>query len=297
MKQYFVLYIFTDLKGGKIPIEKKHPNLVEFITNFIEQNSAEAHLRRRDDVMYNNGVTLQNIVDHVRQKLGISVSRNTIHRLMKAPRQNTIASKRFKGLINARVPPKRNTKEKQTHRHFHYTCAQINLVNEMAEMFRTGTVSMSVDNKNKVEVGNPATSRRSKIRTFHLMNSGINYHDHDFPYRNTKLTPAGYMNLRHKLKRSRSFSPDRKKTNIKRSPSLESLSKFTKDKTKTITVDKNNRNKILWPRSGPLNVHLYPCRSIETTNIMHVHHLLEKLTDKVKLGMINLVCVADGGPD
>ena len=88
--------------------------------------------------------------------------------LIKTTKKNTIASKRYKGLINARIPSKRNNNEKITHEDFHFTCSQVNLVNEMAYLCKENTLSLSVDNKNKVEVGIPATSRRSQIRTFYL---------------------------------------------------------------------------------------------------------------------------------
>ena len=61
--------------------------------------------------------------------------------------------------------------------------------------------------KNKVEVGIPATSHRSKIRTFYLAESSPNYNDHDFPYANSKLVPAGYQLLQNRITRSRYLSP------------------------------------------------------------------------------------------
>lgn len=53
-------------------------------------------------------MALQDIVDHVKSELRITVSRGKVHRLMKAPVKSNIAAKRYKGLIDARVPPKRN---------------------------------------------------------------------------------------------------------------------------------------------------------------------------------------------
>ena len=87
---------------------------------------------------------------------------------MNPPNKNFIASKNYKGLVNACVPPKRNTKEKQIHKDFHYTIAQVNIVNQMTQMYRENTLSMSVDNKNKVEVGIPATSQQTNICSFHI---------------------------------------------------------------------------------------------------------------------------------
>ena len=56
----------------------------------------------------------------------------------------------------------------------------------------------------KVEIGNPATSRRSNIRNFYLVEDAPN--DHNFPHHNTKLTPAGYQLRVLKLQRSRSLT-------------------------------------------------------------------------------------------
>ena len=73
------------------------------------------------------------------------------------------------------------------------------MVNEMAHLREENTLSLSMDNKNKVEVGIPATSHRSKIRTFYLTKDSPNYNDHDFPHANSKLVPAWYQVLRHRI--------------------------------------------------------------------------------------------------
>ena len=100
--------IKTKIKTGRPSYHSRYPEIVDCVKSFVEQSSAEAHLRRR------TSVTLNDIRKHVIAVLGISVSRDTIHRLMKPPRRLTTASKLYKGLVNARVPPKRNTKEKKT---------------------------------------------------------------------------------------------------------------------------------------------------------------------------------------
>ena len=117
---------------GRPSLHVIHKDLVPCVKSFIQQNTAAAHMRRRDSTMHSNGVSLKEIVSHVKRKLGISVSRNTIHRLLKPKRAGTHASKRFKSLINARIPPKNNSGEKKVHSDFHYTCTQIN---RMATLF------------------------------------------------------------------------------------------------------------------------------------------------------------------
>ena len=160
--------------------------------------------------MYMNGVSLKDITSHVCKTLGLNISRSTVHHLMVPPRKKTRNSDRYKSLVNARIPPKKNCSEKKIHEDYHFTCAQVSIVNEMAQLCDSNTLALSVDNKNKVDVGIPATSRRSNIRTFYLKDDAINYHDHDFPNPNSKLVPAGYQVLKHKPTRSRSLSPKRK---------------------------------------------------------------------------------------
>ena len=112
-------------RRGRPSLVDDNPDIVPVIREFIQQNAPEAHLRRRTSVMYTNGVTLQDICNHVKMRLGITISRNTVHRLMLPHRKNTTAGKRYKGLVNARVPPKKNSGEKKRHPDFHFTCAQV----------------------------------------------------------------------------------------------------------------------------------------------------------------------------
>ncbi|XP_057299687.1 uncharacterized protein LOC130630278 isoform X2 [Hydractinia symbiolongicarpus] len=180
-------------KRGRPALHEQHPGLVPCIASYISQNSAEAHLRRRDSIMYTNGVSLKDIVSHIKSTLGLNVSKSAVHYLMRPRRKKTTSSKRHKSLVDARVPPKRNTGEKKIHEDFHFSCSQVNLVNELAQLCNENTISLSVDNKNKVDVGIPATSRRAQIRRYHIENEAPIYNDHDFPYPNSKLTPAGYQ--------------------------------------------------------------------------------------------------------
>ena len=278
-----------------------HPALIEEIKTFIEQNTAAAHLRRRNSVMYTNGVTLHGIARHVSQKLGIKIGKDTIHRLLLPHRKKTTASKRFKSLIEARVPPKQNSSEKKTHPDFHYTSAQVSLVNQLAQLSSHNTVLLSVDKKMKVEIGNPATSRRSNIRRFYLVKDAPNYCDHDFPHRNTKLTPAGYQWRKLKVTRSRSLSLKRGRAPYTNTHLFRSFSVPCKKLcfgSAPQSKDRLCRKKVMWPRSGYLNVQLYPSRTIESTSVMHMNFLKSYITEIKKQQVVhNVVSVADGGPD
>ena len=166
-------------------------------------------------------------------------------------------------------------------------------------MCEKNTLALSVDNKNKVEVGIPATNRRSKIRTFYMIKESPNYNDHDFPHSNAKLVPAGYQILRNKITRSRSLSPKRKFPSLrKRSLSEVSGIKQKLKRRLEFCQDKIGRSKIKWPRSGPLNVKLCLSRLIGSTNVLHVHHLMQLIRREKEIkNVYNVVAIADGGPD
>ena len=56
---------------GRPSIAESHPDIVKSVEVFIEQSTAGAHLRRRSKTMYTNGVTLMEIVQHVKEKIGV----------------------------------------------------------------------------------------------------------------------------------------------------------------------------------------------------------------------------------
>ena len=161
---------------------------------------------------------------------------------------------------------------------------------------KSNTLAMSVDNKNKVVVGIPATSCRTNIRTFHLVDQAPNYHDHDFPDPNSKLVLAGYQIIRHKLKRSRLLSPPKRNGEPSRRQRC-----FSETRNKLVRLDicqdKLGRDKLKWPKSRQLLVQLYPSRAIESTNAMHVNHLISQITQERFKPVFNVVAIVDGGPD
>ena len=151
-----------------------------------------------------------NVVLSAGKEKKIHTNKHTVHRIMTPPRKNTRAGRRYKSLVNAHIPPKNNGGERHKHKDFHYTCAQVALINELGSYCSPWTVQLSCDNKNKVDVGTLAVYRRLKINTFYLESDAPVYESHDFPYRNSKLTPAGYQIL-NKKRRSRSVSPQKSK--------------------------------------------------------------------------------------
>ena len=69
-------------------------------------------------------LSLADIVDHVKQRLpefkGKGISCHTIHCLLVAPHKNRVAACHYRGVKEAKVPPKRNTLHSY-HKDRHYT--------------------------------------------------------------------------------------------------------------------------------------------------------------------------------
>ena len=79
----------------------------------MKDNTPGAHLRRRDATIYLISVNLHHIVNYLAKDKDIHTNKHTVHRLLKAPRKNTRAGRRYKGLVNARIPRKNNAGERE----------------------------------------------------------------------------------------------------------------------------------------------------------------------------------------
>ena len=99
-------------KRGRPSIVDKSPRVIECATSFIKQHDYSAHSRRRTDTGNVCGVTLAQVRDHLLREIpglkedGLGLT--TVAYLMVPPRQITFAAQRYKGLVKARVPAKRN---------------------------------------------------------------------------------------------------------------------------------------------------------------------------------------------
>ena len=164
------------------------------------------------------GVSLADIVDHVKQSLPEfkekGISRHTIHHLLAAPHKNRVAACCYRVVVEAKVPPKRNTVHSY-HKDGHYRFAHFGYVSEFCAMFSDECQQVSCDDMNKLNVGTLPVSRYHQLfRFFHVVDAA-NYLDHDFPYRNSKIIPSGCLLLqeqpssRDRMVRSRSTSPVR----------------------------------------------------------------------------------------
>lgn len=232
-----------------------------------------------------------------------NVSKSTIRRLLLPPQKNRKAASRYTGLVEAKVPPKRNDLTVNEHADFHFTCAQVNYIGELSEMLVNETVALSTDDKNKLNVGTLAVSRYFNQGKFFMTNDQPNYPDHDFPFSGAKLVPAGYLLLKSRIRRSRSLSPPpRFSGNVKkrRSSSQPALLRYkSREKLHEMKYrDELGRERISWPRTGQVSVYLYASLFYSSTSALHASHLEEILKPIVECenkGAVTILC--DGGPD
>ena len=111
-------------RPGRTPLYVKFPNLIACASEFIKNHSFSAHVRRRETTGTGAGVTLKEIQRHLLDNVpGLEESggicRDTIHVMTVAPQKNHLRAKRYKNLIDARVPGKRNQyREKSANQHF-----------------------------------------------------------------------------------------------------------------------------------------------------------------------------------
>ena len=93
-------------KRGRKSLHEQYPELVSQVPSFIKHHSFSAHGRCRETTGTGVGVTLEQIRKHVIENIPEleEIGTDTIHRLMVAPRKNTLQAKRYKGLVEVRVP-------------------------------------------------------------------------------------------------------------------------------------------------------------------------------------------------
>ncbi|KAJ8030165.1 hypothetical protein HOLleu_26495 [Holothuria leucospilota] len=260
----------TKRPRGRPSLSSTHPDAVERAASFIQQNGFQADARRRGVTSRSSGVSVQDIADHVRNAVPAlketGVSKSTVRRWMKAPHEGRFASKRYEGLIDAKIPSKRNDfREENRDDHFHR--AVVKYMREMCSHFQSECVVYSCDNMNKLKVGTLAVSRYHQLNRIYPSEDRPNYSDHDFPTPGYLIIPSGYMKLEPKVKKG------------------------------TITKDSIGRDHIEYPVTGPLNIVLRAQPFAKATIETHMNDLKPLLKSDASRGQSFAVLIADGGPD
>ena len=90
----------------------KYPQIVLVITEFIKQHGYRAQERRRTEIGTSYGVILREIKEHplkmIPELQQVGIGTTTIAYLMASPHRGHSSSKRYKSIVNARVPGKDN---------------------------------------------------------------------------------------------------------------------------------------------------------------------------------------------
>ena len=168
--------------------------LCQAMTDFAELHGFSAQERRCTDTAQTSGVSLVQIRSHLRIKFpDLSISKSTIHRLLVAPNAHRRSARLYRGIVNLRIPSKKNTATACDAADLHYTMAQVGYANELFELFHDEAVRISADDKNKINVGTLAVSRYFQIRKYFPSDDTPNYTDHDFPLPDAKIVPSGYL--------------------------------------------------------------------------------------------------------
>ena len=102
------------------------------------------------------GVSLADMRKHVMREIPElaerGISRDAIHMLLQPPRKNSTRSQRYKSLIDAKVPGKRNQyREGSPNQHFLF--ARVSYREEFVSKFADECTFFSCDNMNKIKMG------------------------------------------------------------------------------------------------------------------------------------------------
>ncbi|XP_062515262.1 uncharacterized protein LOC134190768 [Corticium candelabrum] len=310
-------------KRGPPARHEQFPEIICSAMSFINMHGYTAQARRRTTAGNSNGVTLAQVQQHLLSSVaGLKdkgIGRTTVHQLMLPPRQKTVNARRYHGVLNVRVPGKRND-EHGCHENGHFCLAQVGYMLEFSQQHSDSTSTFSCDNKNKVNIGTLAVSRYHQLRKFFPIGNGPVYKDHDFPFQNAKIIPSGYLRLEprgrpktrtvYNTARVRLASADsvRLRTNLIRScvrrsssmPPLLCKHEFDNGKYSEFghfRKDKLGRLHYTVPHTGPLFVKNRAGRFHESTAETHANDLDELIGTEIRSGKTGICLAVDGGPD
>ena len=160
-----------------------------------------------------------------------------------------------------------------------------------------------------------AVSRCHQIRRFFVAGDEPNYPDNDFPLKNNKIIPSGYLCLIRKASRCRPHLPPysrlrsfsvpaterRQFTN--QVPPMRSLFPVGKAQENIgganwrPTRDKLGRLHYAWPCTGPLHIYLRSSKFYSSSITHHCADVEPLIKEKQKSWANSAVLIVDGGPD
>lgn len=322
-------------KRGQPSIVSKFPEIVGRMTDFLKQHGYAAHNRRRTTTGTGQGVTLGQIKQHLLSTVeGLAehgISRDTIHLMMAPPRKGTKREGRYKGLVDARVPAKKN-QYREDHPNTHFLFSRVAYRREMGVVFSDEIETFSVDDMNKIKVGPNAVGRYHQISNFFLRDDSPNYPDHDFPHPGYLIIPSGYMRLCHSPAEGSEFEeiagnedscsdaseaeddeqmgndgetdnnqpdlvPDSTTVVEDRGQSLFKIIPSEGINKMSAQHDKVGRVHLKLPHTGPAVVNLRASAFYSSTVQSHMNDMWPILETSVEKGKTAAIIVADNSPD
>ncbi|UJR18766.1 hypothetical protein I4U23_005672 [Adineta vaga] len=300
---------FSHNKRGRKSYHELYPEIITELKDLLNTHSGSAQDRRRDDAVRFNGLSIVDCNKHIKKRLlkkysKISkMSNATVRRYFLPPKYNIKSSKFYKSRILAKIPQKRNSKSIKEHDDFHFTCAQVNYVEELSSLYSDEILALSCDNKAKIPLGAPAVSRYVRSRKFHLVENQPNLPDHDFPKYGIRINPCAYVMLSNERKRSSSIDSYRSyELKIeKRSRSCDARLFPDINEDFILTSDKRNFEHVKWSRTGQLFIRPFGSGNTHTTKAtseVHINNLHQIITEKNMLIKKNVITIiSDNGPD
>ncbi|CAF3383836.1 unnamed protein product [Rotaria sp. Silwood2] len=307
--QQMLLTRFQRQKVGRKSYHELCPDIITELKSVLNTHSGSAQDRRRDDAVRFNGLSTVDCTKHIKKRLMKKYSRinkisnSTVRRYFLPPKNNIQSSKYYKSHILAKIPQKRNSQSIKEHIDFHFTCSQVNYVEELSSLYSDEILALSCDNKAKIPLGAPAVSRYIRSRKFHLVENQPNLPDHDFPRHGIRINPSAYLVLSNTRQRSSSVDshPSCELTIKKRSRSCD-IQLFPDIKQCNIlTSDKRNFDHVIWSRTGKLFIRPFGSgtdRLNKATSEVHINNIQQITSENNMLFHKSIITmISDNGPD
>lgn len=192
---------------GRPRYDKMFP-ITSYVEEYINQcNPVAADEKRRKMTCFTT-CTAGDITKYVRGRikdhcrtLGLPEPKSfptkaTIRRQGVAPNIRAKAAEFYTGKVNFRTAPRR-CDTTLFNPDFHYSASDVKTLLELSSLCSTEVLFLSCDNKNKLRIGAPANSNRTRPRGMYMMNNQPSRPDHSFPAKGAYIVPMGYMEIVH----------------------------------------------------------------------------------------------------